>query len=187
MSISLEAAGWLPPLSHLTTCTAARSNLKLSSEHNLYRLLTVHIPIHFPLHRSFQRIPVIPRPCVTFRNKPFPYDEEMLARHQTLKPKQRPFSAVRDCFSNVFAAILHIWRPFPSFATWRRAMHWWLKFRKFILLSCISHKFIKYGAVSSLHETLQLHSPPLPGTINALPRHEGTSTYNLCLSWLHRY
>jgi hypothetical protein len=33
--------------------------------------------------------------------------------------------AVRDCISDIVATVLHSWRPYPSSATWGRAMAWW--------------------------------------------------------------
>jgi hypothetical protein len=36
-----------------------------------------------------------------------------------------PYSAVRDCLFNIFAATFHIWRPSPQPTTWRRAKPWW--------------------------------------------------------------
>jgi hypothetical protein len=40
------------------------------------------------------------------------YVEELLAPHPTPKLEGNPLSAVCDCLFNVFAATLHIWRPF---------------------------------------------------------------------------
>jgi hypothetical protein len=40
------------------------------------------------------------------------YGEELLAPRPTPKLEGHPLSAVRDCLINVFAATLHIWRPF---------------------------------------------------------------------------
>jgi hypothetical protein len=40
------------------------------------------------------------------------YGEELLAPHPTPKLEDNPLSAVRDCLFNVFAATLHIQRPF---------------------------------------------------------------------------
>jgi len=36
-----------------------------------------------------------------------------------------PFSAVRNCLFNIFAATRCIWRLSPLFATWRCALSWW--------------------------------------------------------------
>jgi hypothetical protein len=62
---------------------------------------------------------------VNFRNKIIFYGEELLAPRPTLKLEDHPLSAVHDCLFNIFAATLHIWRPFPPSATWGRAMPWW--------------------------------------------------------------
>ena len=47
----------------------------------------------------------------------------MLAAPPTPKLEDHPLSAVRDCLFNIFAAILHIWRPFlhpqPEYAPCR--------------------------------------------------------------------
>ena len=40
------------------------------------------------------------------------HGEELLAPCPTSKLEDRPLSAVRDCLFKVFAATLHIWRPF---------------------------------------------------------------------------
>jgi hypothetical protein len=40
------------------------------------------------------------------------YDEELLAPRPTSKLEDYPLSAVFDCLFNVFAATLHIRRPF---------------------------------------------------------------------------
>jgi hypothetical protein len=65
------------------------------------------------------------RLLVNFRNKIIFYGEELLAPRPTPKLEDHPLLAVRDCLFNIFAATLHIWRPFPPFATWGRAMPWW--------------------------------------------------------------
>jgi hypothetical protein len=46
------------------------------------------------------------------RNLVIFYGEELLAPLPTPKLKDHPLSAVRDCLFNVFAATLHICRPF---------------------------------------------------------------------------
>jgi hypothetical protein len=46
-----------------------------------------------------------------FRNMVIIYGEELLAPRQTPKLEDHPLSTVRDLF-NVFAATLHIHRPF---------------------------------------------------------------------------
>jgi hypothetical protein len=40
------------------------------------------------------------------------YGEELLAPRPTPKQEDHPLSVVRDYLFNVFAATLHIWRPF---------------------------------------------------------------------------
>jgi hypothetical protein len=51
---------------------------------------------------------------------------ELLAPHPTPNPDHHPLWAVRDCLFNIFAATLHIWRPFlPPPATWAHTMPWW--------------------------------------------------------------
>jgi hypothetical protein len=42
----------------------------------------------------------------------FFYGEELLAPRPTPKLEDHPFLAVRDCLFNIFAATLHIWKPF---------------------------------------------------------------------------
>jgi hypothetical protein len=57
-----------------------------------------------------------PRLLVNFLNKKIFYGE-LLAQRPTPKLEDYPLSAVRDCLFNIFAATLHIWRPFPPSAT----------------------------------------------------------------------
>jgi hypothetical protein len=61
----------------------------------------------------FRRARQIPRPCVTFRNRPFFYGDELLAPRRTPKLEDHPLSAVRDCLFSIVAAIHNIWKPFP--------------------------------------------------------------------------
>jgi hypothetical protein len=74
-----------------------------------------------------QRISPCPRLLVNFRNMIIFYSEELLAPRPTPKLEDHPLSAVRDCLFNIFAATLHIWRPFPPSATRGRAMPWILE------------------------------------------------------------
>jgi hypothetical protein len=60
--------------------------------------------------------PSLPRLLVNFHNKIIFYGE-LLAPRPTPKLEDHPLSAVSDCLFNIFAATLHIWRPFPPFAT----------------------------------------------------------------------
>jgi hypothetical protein len=53
-----------------------------------------------------------PRICIVFRNMVIFYGEELLAPRPIPKLEGHPLSAVRDCLFNVFAATLHIRRPF---------------------------------------------------------------------------
>jgi hypothetical protein len=53
-----------------------------------------------------------PRLCIVFRNVVIFYGEELLAPRPTPKLEDHPLSAVRNCLFNVFAATLHIRRPF---------------------------------------------------------------------------
>jgi hypothetical protein len=50
------------------------------------------------------------------------YGEGSLGPRPTPKLEDKPFSAVRNCLYNIFAAALRIWRPSPPSATWGRAM-----------------------------------------------------------------
>jgi hypothetical protein len=61
---------------------------------------------------SYERISPGPRFYIVFRNMVFFYGEEELAPRPTPKLEGYPMSAVRDCLFNVFAATLHIRRPF---------------------------------------------------------------------------
>jgi hypothetical protein len=57
-----------------------------------------------------------PKTCMTFRNKLFLKGEKFLVARQTLTLEDHPVSAARDCLFKIFAAILHIWRPFIASA-----------------------------------------------------------------------
>jgi hypothetical protein len=87
-------------------------------------LTMIHFNIVHP-PTSFQRISPCPRLLVNFRNKIIFYGEELLAPRPTPKLEDNPLSAVRDCLFNIFAATVHIWRPFPPSSTWGRATPWW--------------------------------------------------------------
>jgi hypothetical protein len=60
----------------------------------------------------YQKISPGPRLCDLFRNMVIFYGEELLAPRPTPKLDDHPLSVVRDCLFNVFAATLHIRRPF---------------------------------------------------------------------------
>jgi len=75
--------------------------------------------LRFPHQNSICTSPVthmcyIPslRTCEMFCNVISFYGEELLATCPTPKMEDHPLSAVRDCLFKVFAATLHIWRPF---------------------------------------------------------------------------
>jgi len=78
-----------------------------------------------PLPRSFRRIRQCPGPCVPFRNKLVSYGEQLLDPRPTPKLEGYPLSAIHDCLFYIFAATLHIWRPYPLSGTPRCAMPWW--------------------------------------------------------------
>jgi hypothetical protein len=61
---------------------------------------------------SYQRIGPGPRLFCLFRNIIIFYGEGLLVPRLTPKLEDHPFSAVRDCLFNVFAATLHNWKPF---------------------------------------------------------------------------
>jgi hypothetical protein len=64
-----------------------------------------------------------PRSCVTFRNMLFSYGGELLPLAQRQSWRTTLCCPFATTYS--IAATLHIWRPFPSTATWRRVMPWW--------------------------------------------------------------
>jgi hypothetical protein len=89
----------------------------------------------FPSLRSCQRISPGHRRFETFLNVIDFYGEMLLHPRSTLKFENHRFSGVHDCLFNIFVAALHIWRPSPPSATWRRAMPWWCKGPHLILVS----------------------------------------------------
>jgi hypothetical protein len=76
--------------------------------------------VHYRIHKSPPPVPILfyqrmspgPRLCDMFRNMVIFYGEEPLAPRPTPKLEDHPLSAVHDCLFNVFAATLHIRRPF---------------------------------------------------------------------------
>ena len=64
----------------------------------------------FPLLGPYQSISPGPRLsyCMNVSQRIRFYGEELLAPRPTTKLEKYPFSAVRDCFFNIFAATLHI-------------------------------------------------------------------------------
>jgi hypothetical protein len=69
-----------------------------------------HIP--FPLLRLYQRISPGLRLCAVFHNMVIFYGVELLGPRPTPKLEDHPLLADQDCLFNVFAATLHIQRPF---------------------------------------------------------------------------
>jgi hypothetical protein len=67
----------------------------------------VPVTCPYPGLRSCQKISPGSRPFGTFRNTIRFYGKELLAPSPTLKLKDHPLSAVRDCLFNIFAATLH--------------------------------------------------------------------------------
>jgi hypothetical protein len=76
--------------------------------------------VHYRVNNSL----LIHKPCVAFRNKLFLFTCELLTSRPTPELEGSPFSAVRDCLFNIFAATPppHIWRPPPPSATREGAM-----------------------------------------------------------------
>jgi hypothetical protein len=70
-------------------------------------------------------------PTKTFRNNMgFFYGEKLLAPRPTPQLEDLSLPPVRDCLFIIFAATLHILRPFPPSATWGRAMPWMIKSKR---------------------------------------------------------
>jgi len=53
------------------------------------------------------------------------YSADFLAPRSTLKLENHPLSAYSDWLFSILTPTLHIKRPSPPSATWRRAMTWW--------------------------------------------------------------
>jgi hypothetical protein len=125
-------AGSVSPVSHLI-CTPTEPNLYIdiyfatvTSESALYRLRTLHVPdlisIFLSLGRLFKYSVQVWDPLWHFILSLYFYGEELVAVGPIPKLEGHPFSAVRDCLFNMFAATLHIWRPSPLSANWGRTM-----------------------------------------------------------------
>jgi hypothetical protein len=67
-----------------------------------------------------------PKLFIPFRNVIRFYSEKLLASRLNPELEGHPLSSVRYCLFNIFVATLHICNPSPLFATWVRAMPWWL-------------------------------------------------------------
>jgi hypothetical protein len=94
------------PLSLLTKCRLSfpTVSLKISSP---YILCTKsHVP--FPLLKSYQTSSLGPRHMYPLRNMAIFHGEEFLALRPTPKLEDHPFSDVRVCLFNTFAATLPI-------------------------------------------------------------------------------
>jgi len=108
----------VPPMSHLTSCVPTKSNLYLANSLGTvpkwpWPTQAPNIPctkshVAFPLPRSYQRLSPGLSYMYYFRNQASFYSDELLSPRPTPKLEDNPFSAVRYCLFNVFAATLHI-------------------------------------------------------------------------------
>jgi hypothetical protein len=108
----------VPIVSHITTCTPAKSYSHLAkslpavvSEPDLYRLLTLHVPkltslFHCLGHNKSYNPG--PRHVFIFRNKIRFYGVELLAPRPTTNLEDHPLSAIREFLINIFATTPHI-------------------------------------------------------------------------------
>jgi len=77
--------------------------------------------VHYGVHSNTPNS----RSCVIFHNKLVYYSEELLVPRQTSKLEDHHSSAICNCLFNVFASILHIWKPSPPSTTRGRTMPRW--------------------------------------------------------------
>jgi hypothetical protein len=126
-------AGSVAPHSHQISFIATKSNLyfditfaTVGSDPVLYRLFAFHVTNLIPIFFSFGRLSKesvqVRGPLWHFVTSLFVYGEELVAPSPTPQLEDHPLPGVRDCFFNIFAATLHIWRGSPRSATWGRAM-----------------------------------------------------------------
>ena len=93
-----------PQISHRLAWKSSLPNDRPATSH----FLKIHLHIHFPSPRSYQRIGSGPKHQFIFRNMIHFYSEELSAPRPTPKLEHHSLSAVRDRFFNIFAATLHI-------------------------------------------------------------------------------
>lgn len=123
-----------PSLSHLDSCTLTNSNLYFAD--SLIILLCdpdlyfCSYP-KFIISYQFSVASVIPEDLcksealLNISQHGTFYGELFLRLSSIHKLEDLPSSADRGFLFRIFAAALHIWRPFPQSATWGRAVLWW--------------------------------------------------------------
>jgi hypothetical protein len=88
------------------------------SEPALYRILTFLEPKILSMFSSYIVYPKdLSKSVVIFHNKFISYVKVLIAPLLTSRLEYHPFSAVRDCLFNIFAAIFRICMPSPPSAT----------------------------------------------------------------------
>jgi hypothetical protein len=105
----MEPGGSLPYLQEPATCRYPEPAQSSPWSHPTSWRSILILPSHLRLG--------LPSICRLFPNMLIFYGEELLAPRPTHKLEDHPLSAVRDCLFNVFAATLHIWRPFSNYNT----------------------------------------------------------------------
>jgi hypothetical protein len=121
----------LSPSWEVAICAATQELPSILWNPKVHYMLTRahHFPIPSQIDHSLGRLSKesvqVRDPLWHFVTSLFFYGEELLDPRPTPKLEDHLLLAFRGCLYSIFAAVLHISRPFPPSATWRRTMPWW--------------------------------------------------------------